>query len=50
MQKIQFAIIGCGKIAIRHAEQAAKHGIIAGVCDIVKERADVLASKFNTQP
>ncbi|TMI63608.1 MAG: Gfo/Idh/MocA family oxidoreductase [Bacteroidetes bacterium] len=49
MQKLQFAIIGCGKIAIRHAEQAAKHGSIAGVCDIINERADELASKFNTQ-
>jgi UDP-N-acetyl-2-amino-2-deoxyglucuronate dehydrogenase len=49
MQKLQFAIIGCGKIAIRHAEQAAKHGLIAGVCDIIKDKADELAAKFNTQ-
>jgi predicted dehydrogenase len=49
MQKINFAIIGCGKIAIRHAEQAAQYGSVAGVCDIVKERADELAAKFNSR-
>lgn len=50
MQNLKFAIIGCGKIAIRHAEQAAKHGSIVAVCDIVKEKANELASKFNSTP
>ena len=49
MQQLQFAIIGCGKISIRHAEQASKYGSIAGVCDIVKEKADVLAAAFKTR-
>ena len=48
MHQLKFVIIGCGKISIRHAEQAAKLGAIAGVCDIVKEKADALASAFNT--
>src|SRR4026207_1218156 len=47
MQDLKFAIIGCGKIAPRHAEQAAKHGTIVAVCDIIKDKADSLASKFN---
>ncbi len=49
MQQLKFAIIGCGKISTRHAEQAAKLGAIAGICDIVKEKADALASTFNTK-
>ena len=49
MQQLQFAIIGCGKISIRHAEQASKFGSIAGVCDIVKEKADALAASFDTK-
>ena len=49
MQQLKFAIIGCGKISARHSEQAAKLGVIAGVCDIVKEKADALASAFNTK-
>ena len=49
MQQLQFAIIGCGKISIRHAEQASRFGSIAGVCDIVKEKADALAAQFKTK-
>jgi UDP-N-acetyl-2-amino-2-deoxyglucuronate dehydrogenase len=41
---VRFAIIGCGKIATRHAEQAAKHGELVAVCDIIPEKADALAA------
>lgn len=47
---LQFAIFGCGKIAPRHAAEAIKHGQLAAVCDIVKERADEIASAFNANP
>ena len=40
----RFAIIGCGKIAVRHAEQAARLGKLVAVCDIIKEKADALGS------
>ena len=50
MQDLKFAIIGCGKIAPRHAEQAVKCGSLVAVCDTVKEKADELALKFNTRP
>ena len=50
MPDLKFAIVGCGKIAPRHAEQAAKYGSIIAVCDNIKERADTLASEFNTNP
>lgn len=49
-KKLRFAIIGCGKIAPRHAEQIAKLGELVAVCDIIKEKADALAASFNSQP
>lgn len=48
-KKLRFAIIGCGKIAPRHAEQATKWGTLVAVCDIEKEKADTLAATFNTK-
>jgi UDP-N-acetyl-2-amino-2-deoxyglucuronate dehydrogenase len=47
---LRFAIVGCGKIAPRHAEEMIKHGTVVAVCDIVPERADKLASKFSATP
>lgn len=47
MSPLQFAIIGCGKIAPRHAAEAARQGRLAVVCDIVPSRADALASAFH---
>jgi UDP-N-acetyl-2-amino-2-deoxyglucuronate dehydrogenase len=40
-KKLSFAIIGCGRIAQRHAEQILKLGNLIAVCDIVPERAAV---------
>ncbi|HTQ65416.1 MAG TPA: Gfo/Idh/MocA family oxidoreductase [Puia sp.] len=42
----QFAIIGCGRIAQRHAEHIKKIGKLAAVCDIVPERAKALGDKY----
>lgn len=39
----KFAIIGCGRIAARHAENIKKIGILAAVCDAVPEKADEFA-------
>ncbi len=44
-----FAITGCGRIAKRHAEQIAKHGILAAVCDIIPEKANELARLHNAK-
>ncbi|HEY6503081.1 MAG TPA: Gfo/Idh/MocA family oxidoreductase [Chitinophagaceae bacterium] len=49
-QSLRFAIIGCGKIAPRHAAEAVKHGRLTAVCDIIKEKADTVASAFNSRP
>jgi UDP-N-acetyl-2-amino-2-deoxyglucuronate dehydrogenase len=43
---IRFAIVGCGRIAQRHAEHIKNVGILASVCDIIPEKAKSLAEKF----
>lgn len=43
---IHFAIIGCGRIAQRHAEHINKLGKLVAVCDIIKEKADALATQY----
>jgi UDP-N-acetyl-2-amino-2-deoxyglucuronate dehydrogenase len=40
---ITFAIIGCGRIAKRHAEQIAKVGKLVAVCDVMEEKANEMA-------
>ena len=47
MRTVSFAIIGCGRIAQRHAEHIAKYGRLAAVCDIIEERALDLAKKYS---
>jgi predicted dehydrogenase len=44
---LRFAIIGCGKIAKRHAEQIVRVGQLLAVCDIDFQRAQQLATDFN---
>src|SRR5687767_13084990 len=46
MRKINFAIIGCGRIAQRHAEHINNNGKLLAVCDVVKDKADELAKKY----
>ena len=46
MSTIKFAIIGCGRIAQRHAEHISRVGVLVAVCDVVKERADELGKKY----
>ena len=47
--KLRFAIIGCGRIANRHAEHINNYANIGAVCDIDKEKADALAEKYNVK-
>ena len=47
--KIKFGIIGCGRIAERHAEHISKFGILSSVCDIVADKADKLADKHQAK-
>ncbi|MGQ0739776.1 MAG: Gfo/Idh/MocA family protein [Bacteroidota bacterium] len=46
---LRFAIIGCGKIAPRHAAEIIKHGQLTAVCDIIPEKADALAGEFGAR-
>lgn len=49
MSTIKFAIIGCGRIAQRHAEHISKRGILKAVCDVVPEKADEMAKKYSAK-
>lgn len=42
----RFAIIGCGRIAQRHAEHIDRLGSLTAVCDIIPEKAEALAVKY----
>jgi UDP-N-acetyl-2-amino-2-deoxyglucuronate dehydrogenase len=45
-KKIRFAIVGCGRIAQRHAEHINNYGTLVAVCDNVDSKAIELASKY----
>ena len=47
MSTIGFAIIGCGRIAQRHAEHISKCGKLVAVCDIIGARAIELAANYS---
>ncbi len=47
--KIKFAIVGCGRIAQRHAKHIKNYGELVAVCDIVEERADQLANEYEAK-
>ena len=46
MNKIKFAIVGCGRIAQRHAEHISKRGQLVAVCDVVEDKAQQLATTY----
>ncbi|MGI6119273.1 MAG: Gfo/Idh/MocA family protein [Desulfosporosinus sp.] len=51
-KKIRFAIIGCGRIAPKHAESimALPGAELVAVCDIVLELAQAFAAKYGVKP
>lgn len=49
MEKVKFAIVGCGRIAQRHAEHINNYGELMAVCDVVKQKADDLAEAYGAQ-
>jgi predicted dehydrogenase len=46
---IKFALIGCGRIAQRHAEHINNNGKLVAVCDVIKSKADELARIYNAK-
>ena len=49
MKKYKFAIIGCGRIAERHAQHISNVGLLMAVCDIHKNRALTLGNKYKSK-
>ena len=46
MEKIKFALVGCGRIGERHAGHINEQGILQAVCDIDEEKASKLGKKY----
>lgn len=46
---LRFAIVGCGRIAGRHAQQIARVGTLVATCDVVVDRAVKLAQEYNAR-
>jgi predicted dehydrogenase len=46
---INFAIVGCGRIAQRHAEHISKRGQLVAVSDIIQEKAEQLAAAYGAK-
>ncbi len=49
MEKLKFGLIGCGRIAQRHAQWAAQFGELVAVCDIIPDRAEKLAQQYSSK-
>lgn len=45
-ETLRFAIVGCGRIAQRHAHQAHRVGALVAVCDIDAAKAQALAANY----
>jgi len=49
VNKLKFAIVGCGRIAERHAEQIISKAELVTVCDIVESNANLFATKYGAR-
>jgi predicted dehydrogenase len=49
MEPLTFGIIGCGRIAQRHAEHIDRTGRLLATCDIVTDKAEQLAAKYGAK-
>ena len=50
MNPIAFAIIGCGRIAQRHALHIREYGRLVAVCDSIEAKAQALAGEYGAVP
>lgn len=46
---IKFAIVGCGRIAQRHAEHISNRGQLLAFCDVVEDKAQQLATTYGAK-
>jgi UDP-N-acetyl-2-amino-2-deoxyglucuronate dehydrogenase len=49
MDKLRFAIIGCGRIAERHAEQINRLAVLQAVCDKIESRANHMGKEYGAK-
>lgn len=49
VENLKFGIVGCGRIANRHAEHIANNGELVAVCDIDKTKADAIGEKYGAR-
>jgi UDP-N-acetyl-2-amino-2-deoxyglucuronate dehydrogenase len=49
MKKYKFALVGCGRIAQRHAQHISRLGILSAVCDIDRSKAEELGKQYNAE-
>jgi predicted dehydrogenase len=49
MKKINYALVGCGRIAQRHAQHISNNGTLVAVCDVVKEKAEELGLRYGAK-
>lgn len=49
MKKLRFALIGCGRIAQRHAEHIKENAELVAVCDINSKKCNSLALEYNAK-
>ncbi len=49
MKKVKFGIIGCGRIAQRHAKHISTYGLLEAVCDVDQSRANTLAKEYGVK-
>lgn len=47
MKKLNFSVIGCGRIGQRHAALSVQFGQLRAVCDVTREKAQSLSEKYN---
>lgn len=45
-EKLSIALVGCGRIAERHAGHISSKATLTAVCDVVPEKADALGAKY----
>ncbi len=49
MKQIKFGLVGCGRIANRHAEHIKNFGLLQAVCDVDSQKADALAAEYGVK-
>jgi UDP-N-acetyl-2-amino-2-deoxyglucuronate dehydrogenase len=49
MNKLKFALLGCGRIGERHAEQIQRVGVLGAVCDKVVSKATNVGQKYGSK-